>query len=68
MKKPRRRADKAITTQPDGDVAPSSLDQAKIARRAFEIYCDRGCLDGHDLDDWLMAERELRAATGSSAE
>jgi hypothetical protein len=31
-----------------------------IARRAYEIYCDRGCEDGRDMDDWLQAERELR--------
>jgi hypothetical protein len=48
----------AITSgMPDGD----------IARRAFELYCDRGCEDGHDVDDWLNAERELRHASSSSA-
>ena len=31
-----------------------------IARRAFEIYCARGCEEGHDLEDWLQAERDLR--------
>jgi hypothetical protein len=30
-----------------------------IARRAYEIYMDRGGADGHDVDDWLQAEREL---------
>jgi hypothetical protein len=30
----------------------------EIARRAFEIYCERSRHDGHDLDDWLRAERE----------
>jgi hypothetical protein len=30
-----------------------------IARRAFELYCDRDCQHGHDLDDWLLAEHEL---------
>jgi hypothetical protein len=38
-----------------------------IARRAFELYCDRGREDGHDVDDWLNAERELRDASSSSA-
>ncbi|PYR20365.1 MAG: hypothetical protein DMF98_23645, partial [Acidobacteria bacterium] len=23
---------------------------------------ERGCQDGHDVDDWLKAERELRSA------
>jgi Protein of unknown function (DUF2934) len=38
-----------------------------IARRAFELYCDRGRQDGHDIDDWLTAERELRDMSRSSA-
>jgi hypothetical protein len=33
-----------------------------IARRAFELYCARGCENGHDIEDWLQAERELREA------
>ena len=32
----------------------------EIAVRAYELYLDRGAVDGHDLDDWLEAERELR--------
>jgi hypothetical protein len=31
-----------------------------IARRAYEIFEKRGRLHGHDLDDWLQAEREVR--------
>ena len=34
--------------------------QDEIARRAYEIFEQRGRLHGHDLDDWLQAERELR--------
>ena len=34
--------------------------EADIARRAYELYCERNRRDGHDLDDWLQAERELR--------
>jgi HSP20 family molecular chaperone IbpA len=30
-----------------------------IARRAYQLFADRGFADGHDLDDWLRAEREL---------
>jgi hypothetical protein len=32
----------------------------QIARRAFEFFDERGRLHGHDLDDWLRAEREIR--------
>jgi hypothetical protein len=45
----------------------SSVTEGDIARRAFELYCDRGREDGHDVDDWLNAERELRDASSSSA-
>jgi Protein of unknown function (DUF2934) len=31
-----------------------------IARRAYELYEARGGEPGHDVDDWLRAERELR--------
>jgi hypothetical protein len=31
-----------------------------IARRAYELYVQRGGEHGHDIDDWLQAERELR--------
>jgi hypothetical protein len=38
-----------------------------IAKRAFELYCERGCQDGHDVEDWLQAERELQKAEDSTA-
>jgi hypothetical protein len=34
---------------------------AEIRERAFEIHIERGGIHGCDLDDWLEAERELRA-------
>lgn len=37
-----------------------------IACRAFELYCQRGRQDGHDADDWLQAERELRDAVSAT--
>ena len=30
-----------------------------IAQRAYALYLARGCEDGHDVEDWLQAEREL---------
>jgi hypothetical protein len=35
------------------------VNQVAIARRAFELWERRGRQDGHDVDDWLTAEREL---------
>jgi hypothetical protein len=39
-----------------------------IARRAYELFEQRGCGHGYDLDDWLTAERFIQeaAATGGS--
>ena len=33
--------------------------RADIARRAYEIYLQRGGTHGYDIEDWLQAEREL---------
>ena len=36
------------------------LTSAEIAARAYQLYLERGRVDGYDLDDWLQAEYELR--------
>lgn len=33
----------------------------EIERKAYEIYEQRGCEEGHAEDDWFEAERELAA-------
>jgi Protein of unknown function (DUF2934) len=35
------------------------LSSDAIARLAYELYERRGRQDGHDVDDWLLAEQEL---------
>jgi len=35
-------------------------DRDAVARRAFELFLARGGVHGHDVEDWLAAERELR--------
>ena len=37
-----------------------TITDSDVARRAYELYLARGCEDGHDVDDWLQAERERR--------
>ena len=32
-----------------------------IARRAYELFLTRGGAEGHDVEDWLEAERQLEA-------
>ncbi len=51
--------DTARMTLRDADTMPSP---EAIARRAYEMYQQRGCAHGRDLEDWLRAERELREA------
>jgi Protein of unknown function (DUF2934) len=38
-----------------------------IAQRAYALYLARGAQDGHDLEDWLQAERELQEAKNPPA-
>jgi hypothetical protein len=33
--------------------------EEQIQARAHQIYLERGCEPGHDIDDWLQAEYEL---------
>jgi hypothetical protein len=33
----------------------------QIAQRSYELYLARGGVDGHDVEDWLAAEAQLRA-------
>ena len=37
-----------------------------IALRAYQIYCERGCKHGHDVEDWLLAKRQLEDRQDSS--
>jgi Protein of unknown function (DUF2934) len=34
--------------------------EQEIAVRAHELFLKRGAVGGHELEDWLEAERELR--------
>jgi hypothetical protein len=43
------------------EIFTAGPDHETVALRAYELYLARGATDGHELDDWLAAERELRA-------
>jgi hypothetical protein len=40
---------------------PNDIEES-IRRRAYELYEQRGRVDGFALDDWLRAEREILGA------
>ena len=37
----------------------------RIRERAYEIWIQHGCVDGHARQHWLAAEREVLAASGA---
>lgn len=51
---PRRRR-----IDPAQDLPQVSTTAQDVARRAYDLFLARGCEHGHDLDDWLTAEREV---------
>ena len=60
---------KNSTTEPDE--GSLELNEDVVRARAYWLYEDRGCEDGHDLEDWLRAESEVfgrKPATHAEAE
>jgi hypothetical protein len=55
---PKSEAATAPAKSPASATAQTSPDQ--IRQRAYELYVERGYVDGRDEEDWLAAERELR--------
>jgi hypothetical protein len=47
------------------DLNPTNLEQ-EIRRRAYELYEERGREDGHELDDWLRAEEQVKTRQARS--
>jgi hypothetical protein len=51
-------ADRSAKVLPDG-----AANEHDVARRAYDLYLARDCEHGHDVEDWLQAEQELRRLT-----
>lgn len=47
------------------DLNPTNL-EPEIRHRAYELYEGRGREDGHELDDWLRAEEQVKAKRAHS--
>ena len=54
--------DRAVGLMEDEGTRGPAPEPDAIARRAYELYCERGCEPGREMDDWLRAEQELRGA------
>ncbi len=66
MKKPWTRSNslhEQMARQKGGSDRTQSPSHDEIARRAYELFVNRGCTQGQDRQDWMQAERELRAST-----
>jgi hypothetical protein len=60
--KPKRTESTETEATETGEIAVgNSARDEQIRFRAFEIYLERGEQQGHGLDDWLQAERELES-------
>jgi hypothetical protein len=64
----RSRAKQSVETPRILESSVVEILQSDVAARAFELYCEYGYEDGHDLDDWLRAESELIARRAEAAE
>jgi Protein of unknown function (DUF2934) len=51
---------RATKKQPTTDISELQEFEYQIRRRAYELYEERGREDGHELEDWLRAEEEIR--------
>ena len=36
-----------------------AMSKDDVAQRAYELFLARGRVEGHDVEDWLEAERQL---------
>jgi len=66
MSKPQRKTKniKLVITEHQPSVAAENhraISKDDIALRAHEMFLARGRVDGHDVEDWLEAERQLQA-------
>lgn len=56
---------KNIPISPGLTVSSVTPSQDEISLRAHQIWCQQGCPQGHDVDNWLEAEHQLRTESAS---
>jgi hypothetical protein len=66
MSKPQRKTKsiKLVIPEDQPSVAAENqraMSKDDVAQRAYELFLARGRVDGHDVEDWLEAERQLVA-------
>ena len=49
---------------PPFQISKAGCDYERIARRAYDLYEQRGRQEGRDVEDWVKAEQQLAGAAG----
>ena len=57
----------AADSSPKSLPQPGAVAACDVARRAYALYLARGREDGHDVDDWMQAETQLRDTVRSGS-
>ncbi len=67
---PAAQVQKAVKAAPPAAARPPKTNHqiadGEIAARAYQLYLARGACDGNDLNDWFVAEQQLRKERGLS--
>lgn len=58
---PARLASQREAAGAQGRAVSPTVSQVDVAQVAYELFERRGCVSGHDVEDWLEAERIVRA-------
>ena len=58
-KKTKQTARPFTPRRPPGQRTPGLPSENDIAARAYQLFVERGGEHGRDVDDWLLAKREL---------
>ncbi len=51
----------SAATKRGTEIDPKSESAESIRKRAYELYEQRGHIDGYELEDWLQAQAEVKA-------
>ena len=55
------------SASPEQEASERRPSREEIELLAYNIYVSRGAVDGHDLEHWLEAERELAVRPEAAA-
>ena len=66
MTTPSKRAEHPTHSQERATGTAGTVKPDDVARRAYELFQERGSAPGRELDDWLRAEGELKASEHSN--